>query len=164
MDCGSQENSDLGVHLVPLSILKNEETILQYLKNVVKVKWLDVMVVGVIPTGWTYGNMWESRNLTLGRTEKVQYSLDAWEKESQDLLPEDWFMKQLNANKKFQIFKVPYSEHSSFYELARFATSGKIRWNKILATVNLENMERVRDMSEWFSVWKKINDQKINDA
>ena len=164
MDCGSQENSDLGVHLVPLSVLKNEETILQYLKNVVKVKWLDVMVVGVIPTGWTYGNMWESRNLTLGRTEKVQYSLDAWEKESQDLLPEDWFIKQLNANKKFQIFKVPYSEHSSFYELARFATSGKIRWNKILATVNLENMERVRDMSEWFSVWKKINDEKINDA
>ena len=161
MDCGNQERSDLGVHLVPLSVLKNEETILRYLKDVVKVKWLDVMVVGVIPTGWTYGNMWESRNLTLTRDEKIQYTLDSWNKENNDLLPDDWYIKQLNGNKKFQIFKVPYSEHSSFYELARFATSGKIKWEEMLATVNMDSMDRVRDMSEWFSVWKKINESKI---
>lgn len=163
MECGNHDlnASDINVHLVPLSVLKNEESILKYLKDVVKVRWLDVIVVGIIPTGWTYGNMWESKNLTLSKDDKRNLSLTAWTDKDKDMLPGNWFMKQLNSNKKFQIFKVPYSEHSSFMELVRFATSGKFKWNKILATVNLESMDRARDMTEWFSVWKSINDKRF---
>ena len=164
MDCGDQTiDSSINVHLVPLGMLKSEETISKYLKEVVKVKWLDVMVVGVVPTGWTYGNMWESRNLTLSKMEKISVSKAAWENKNKDLLPENWFVKQVNANKKFQIFKVPYSEHSSFSELIRFATSGKFKWKEILATVNLENLDRARDMIEWFDVWNAINNKKFED-
>ncbi|KAG0670797.1 hypothetical protein C6P45_001806 [Maudiozyma exigua] len=165
MDCGNHDlnSGEINVHLVPLGVLKNEETILKYLKDVVKVRWLDVIVIGIIPTGWTYGNMWESKNLTLSKDQKRDVSLTAWIDKDKDMLPDNWFIKQLNENKKFQIFKVPYSEHSSFMELIRFATCGKFKWNKMLATVNLENLDRARDMAEWFNVWKTINDRKFDD-
>lgn len=163
MKCGNHDlnANDINVHLVPLGVLKNEESILKYLKDVVKVTWLDVIVVGIIPTGWTYGNMWESKNLKLSKDDKMALSLTACADKDKNMLPDNWFIKQLNGNKKFQIFKVPYSEHSSFMELVRFATSGKFKWNKILATVNLDSMDRTRDMAEWFGVWKTINDKKF---
>lgn len=162
MNCTGKENNGIAVHLVPLGVLRNEESILKYLKEVVCMKWLDVSVVGIIPTGWTYGNIWQSKNLTLSREDKIKYTEQAWINKDEDMLPADWFLKQVNGNKKFQIFKVPYSEHSSFNDLVRFSTSGKFVWDKILATVNIENIDRARDMSEWFEIWKKINEVKFS--
>ena len=55
----------------------------------------------------------------------------------------EWFDKQVDLSKKFQIFKVPYSEHSSFDDLVKFATCGEFKWDKIVATVNLHDPRKM---------------------
>ena len=70
----------LWVHLVPLCNLKDEASIMKYLKDVVKISWLDVDVIGIVPTGWTYNNIWKSKNerVIRGRQEEVIPGYQQW--------------------------------------------------------------------------------------
>lgn len=161
MDCGKIDNdNDVSVHIVPLRSLKDEDQILKYLRDVVKLNWLKVEVVGLIPTGWTFSN-WGYH----GGNDKFEHDYSAKMKISTDSISSDfdfsWFERQVKYNKKFQMFKVPYSEHSNFHELVRFSTNGGYKWNKMISTVNLNNVARVRDMNDWFRVWREINNSKL---
>ena len=169
MDCGSVMDNCFSngcedcimVHLVPLGYLKDEANIMKYLKNVVKISWLDVDVIGIVPTGWTYNNIWKSKNERLSEDAKRKLSLDISNgNDPEASLDFEWFDKQVDSSKKFQIFKVPYSEHSSFDDLVKFATCGEFKWDRIVATVNLHDPRRVTDMQEWFRAWKSLNDAK----
>jgi len=50
------------------------------------------------------------------------------------------------------LFGVPYSEHSSFFELTCFALS--LNWDKIIATVNVSSDIARGNMVKWFDKWK----------
>jgi DNA cross-link repair 1A protein len=54
------------------------------------------------------------------------------------------------SNATVMTYGVPYSEHSSFFELTCFALS--LDWDRIIATVNLGERSRAK-MDRWFSKW-----------
>ena len=60
-------------------------------------------------------------------------------------------MKGSDAN--LRVYAVPYSEHSSFFELTCFALS--IEWEKMIATVNIGSEASRARMNQWFERWKK---------
>jgi DNA cross-link repair 1A protein len=47
---------------------------------------------------------------------------------------------------------VPYSEHSSFFELTCFALS--LDWARIVATVNVESAASRAKISAWIARWE----------
>ncbi|KAH9010688.1 beta-lactamase-like protein [Lactarius hengduanensis] len=51
-----------------------------------------------------------------------------------------------------QLFGVPYSEHSSFFELTCFALS--LDWARIVPTVNVESAASRAKISTWISRWE----------
>jgi len=51
-----------------------------------------------------------------------------------------------------QLFGVPYSEHSSFFELTCFALS--LDWARIVATVNVESATSRAKISAWIARWE----------
>lgn len=51
-----------------------------------------------------------------------------------------------------QFFGVPYSEHSSFFELTCFALS--LDWARIIATVNVESANSRAKISAWIARWE----------
>ncbi|KAH9964754.1 DRMBL-domain-containing protein [Russula compacta] len=51
-----------------------------------------------------------------------------------------------------QFFGVPYSEHSSFFELTCFALS--LDWARIVATVNVESAASRAKISAWIARWE----------
>ena len=57
-----------------------------------------------------------------------------------------------NSNRKQTLYGVPYSEHSSFFELTCFALS--VDWVKIIATVNVGSQVSRGKMSRWFERWE----------
>ena len=46
---------------------------------------------------------------------------------------------------------MPYSEHSSFFELTCFALS--LDWGRMIATVNVGNENSRRKMAKWVEKW-----------
>jgi DNA cross-link repair 1A protein len=57
------------------------------------------------------------------------------------------------SNVNLQIYAVPYSEHSSFFELTCFALS--LDWGKMIATVNVGSEKSRTKMNKWFEKWDK---------
>ncbi|KAG6897828.1 hypothetical protein C0992_010633 [Termitomyces sp. T32_za158] len=51
-----------------------------------------------------------------------------------------------------QLFPVPYSEHSSFFELTCFAMS--FDWGKMIATVNVGSESSRSKMAKWVAKWE----------
>ena len=63
-------------------------------------------------------------------------------------------LKQMKGSDvNLQVYAVPYSEHSSFFELTCFALS--VEWEKIIATVNTGSEASRAKMNQWFERWKK---------
>jgi len=56
------------------------------------------------------------------------------------------------------LYGVPYSEHSSFYELTCFALS--LDWGKMIATVNVGNPKSRGKMERWFEKWQAERTKK----
>ncbi|CCK70473.1 DNA cross-link repair protein PSO2 KNAG_0E02110 [Huiozyma naganishii CBS 8797] len=142
---GDAEHSQ--VHMVPLGILRDDAAISTYLREECRVNWLNVDVIGVVPTGWTFGNRY-STSVEIGN--KCEYVKGAVTFES--TFDKSWFSGQETPYRKFQIYKVPYSEHSNFVELLRFLCA--LQWERVIPTVNVN---RYDEMNEWFQACKKSN-------
>lgn len=56
------------------------------------------------------------------------------------------------SSSTIQVYGVPYSEHSSFYELTCFAMS--FNWTKMIATVNVGSESSRGKMSKWVERWE----------
>jgi DNA cross-link repair 1A protein len=56
-----------------------------------------------------------------------------------------------NSSAAVWLYGVPYSEHSSFFELSCFALS--LDWDKIIATVNVGSEKSRSKMKKWFEKW-----------
>lgn len=93
------------------------------------------------PTGWTYSPP--------AGADLVSPSLDrviAWNQSRQF----SWlnFNPTRDSTKEYSIYGVPYSEHSSFFELSAFALS--VDYVRIIATVNVGNPTSRAKMARWF--------------
>ena len=58
-----------------------------------------------------------------------------------------------NSTTALQVYGVPYSEHSSFFELTCFALS--LDWNRMIATVNVGSESSRGKMAKWVERWEK---------
>ncbi len=56
------------------------------------------------------------------------------------------------STSSIQVYGVPYSEHSSFYELTCFAMS--FNWTKMIATVNVGSERSRGKMAKWVEKWE----------
>jgi hypothetical protein len=93
------------------------------------------------PTGWTYKPP--------AGADLVSPSLDRvinWNQSRQF----NWmnFTTTRDSCKEYSIYGVPYSEHSSFFELTAFALS--VDYVRIIATVNVGNPTSRNKMARWF--------------
>lgn len=142
------------VHLVPLSTLRSKESIEAYFKDYSSV-YDDA--VGFIPTGWTYTNKYAHAPDLPTIESRIQYCRDLLKDDSKNTLELKFITRQYKQHGKYQVFRVPYSEHSSFKDLVLFGTS--IPCKEILATVNLHSVERIKDMHLWFNAWRTMENE-----
>lgn len=100
-------------------------------------------VLGIKPTGWTYsppaGTDMANLQVILQRDQRKTYN---WA----SLRP------MRNSTPNVMLYGVPYSEHSSFFELTCFALS--ISYVRMIATVNVHNAKSRSKMSAWFEKWE----------
>jgi DNA cross-link repair 1A protein len=61
-----------------------------------------------------------------------------------------------------QLYPVPYSEHSSFYELTCFAMS--FSWVKMIATVNVGSESSRAKMAKWVAKWEAERRKRGKDT
>ena len=66
------------------------------------------------------------------------------------------------STKTLQIYPVPYSEHSSFFELTCFAMS--FSWVRMIATVNVGSESSRRKMAGWVSRWEAERKKRGRDT
>ncbi|TFK26193.1 DRMBL-domain-containing protein [Coprinopsis marcescibilis] len=132
--------SDSVVHLLPLGMITGDK-LKPYLA-----RFSDrySKIVGFRPTGWTYvqpsgTDQQPSVHAILTRTVQKTFNCE-------DLKPNG------KSNSTVQMYSVPYSEHSSFYELTCFAMS--LNWAKMIATVNVGSDRSRAKMSKWFDKWE----------
>lgn len=57
-----------------------------------------------------------------------------------------------NSTAALQVYPVPYSEHSSFFELTCFAMS--FEWGRMIATVNVGSETSRAKMAKWVQKWE----------
>ncbi|RHZ80354.1 hypothetical protein Glove_137g61 [Diversispora epigaea] len=151
-----QENSEMeplltnnpheaSVHIVSINELK-PESLQNYLK---KYEPTFKYIMAFRPTGWTFKPSTElevsSHNTTKEILEKTSsYTVDG--------------ISPYYNSKNLQLFGVPYSEHSSFRELAAFVMSLNVK--KIISTVP-EGSEKARiEMESWLNKWQKEKENK----
>ncbi|CAD6885849.1 unnamed protein product [Tilletia controversa] len=96
------------------------------------------------PTGWTY-----KPPAGMDTTAPDLRRLIAWN-QSRNFGPDRLFPTR-DSTREYQIYGVPYSEHSSFFELTAFALS--LDYDRIIATVNVGNPTSRAKMEKWFERW-----------
>ncbi|KAI0272307.1 DRMBL-domain-containing protein [Gloeopeniophorella convolvens] len=129
-----------GVHLVPLSIASSDR-LREYMGRW-KGHW--TKAVGFRPTGWTYSPPAGSN------TSPTIASVIAHPPHRE--FTDAHLHPARGSTPAAQLFGVPYSEHSSFFELTCFALS--VDWARIVATVNVENASGRNKIATWVARWE----------
>ncbi len=63
-----------------------------------------------------------------------------------------------SVRSKITVYGVPYSEHSSFFELTCFALS--LDWVRMIATVNVGSAASRAKISSWVGKWEKERERR----
>lgn len=128
------------VHILPLAMITSDRLKI-YLR-----KYQDHFkkVVGFRPTGWTYTPSTGTDQMPT--IAAIISNVLHREYNYSDLKP-----SRLSTN-TLQIYPVPYSEHSSFYELTCFAMS--FSWTRMIATVNVGSASSRGKMAKWIARWE----------
>ncbi|KLT45132.1 hypothetical protein CC85DRAFT_322715 [Cutaneotrichosporon oleaginosum] len=101
-------------------------------------------VLAFRPTGWTYrqpagANTLPDVNFVIQRDQARNFS--------------DISLRPIRgSSRQYMMFGVPYSEHSSFFELTCFSLSAPGN-PKIIATVNVHSERSRQKMRKWFEKW-----------
>ncbi|KAJ1028490.1 hypothetical protein NDA16_001656 [Ustilago loliicola] len=96
------------------------------------------------PTGWTYKPPAGMDTVSPSLDRLVQWN------QSRSFGPQNLFPTR-DSTPDYMIYGVPYSEHSSFFELTAFALS--TRYDRIIATVNVGSPTSRAKMAKWFEKW-----------
>ncbi|KAI0035352.1 DRMBL-domain-containing protein [Vararia minispora EC-137] len=129
-----------GVHLVPLSVITSDR-IKEYTERW-KGHW--DKAVGFRPTGWTY-------TPSAGADSSPSVASVIAKQPHRQFGPMH-LRPMRNSTATYQLFGVPYSEHSSFFELTCFSLS--LDWTRIIATVNVGSEASRVKISAWISRWE----------
>ncbi|ORY34687.1 DNA repair metallo-beta-lactamase-domain-containing protein [Naematelia encephala] len=102
-------------------------------------------VLGFRPTGWTYTppagtDLMPDVNMVIRRDQSRWFG-------------EAGLKPMRGSCRQFMMYGVPYSEHSSFFELTCFALSLPGPDLKMIATVNVGNEKSRAKMKKWFEKW-----------
>ncbi|XP_006461805.1 hypothetical protein AGABI2DRAFT_185905 [Agaricus bisporus var. bisporus H97] len=128
------------VHLVPLGTIATDRLKI-YMD---RFDGTFTRVIGFRPTGWTYAQP--------AGTDQLPSIASILARTSQ----KDFTYVDLHQSPKstssIQVYGVPYSEHSSFYELTCFAMS--FNWLKVVATVNVNSESSRGKMTKWVERWE----------
>lgn len=174
----TDDPSESQIHLVSLKVLRDFNAIDNYLKTIKeltgnKIKYDNVF--GFIPTGWTFGNRYKKDFQYDGELSyddnfklRVKYCMDLLKHDEArptqnfaDVTSLEWLRMQYKPRERYQIFRVPYSEHSSFRELLKFCIS--VPSKNIISTVNVDNGVNSAETSEWFKAFKYIRNKLSNN-
>ncbi|TKY87272.1 hypothetical protein EX895_003949 [Sporisorium graminicola] len=96
------------------------------------------------PTGWTYRPPAGMDTVSPSLDRLIQWN-QTRSFGCQNLFP------TRDSTPDYMIYGVPYSEHSSFFELTAFALS--TRYDRIIATVNVGSPTSRAKMAKWFEKW-----------
>ncbi|CEP61005.1 DNA cross-link repair protein PSO2 LALA0_S02e04610g [Lachancea lanzarotensis] len=141
------------VHLVSIRTLASKESLQSYYKPIAHIY---ENMVCFHPTGWSFKNGGRFIKLHESADQKKTHTLELLDNTEVDRLDVSTLYSQYDGRAKFQVFRVPYSEHSSFKDLANFCV--KLPWAQMIPTVNTHDAYMVEQMQQWFSVWKSIQD------
>ncbi|ORZ05384.1 DNA repair metallo-beta-lactamase-domain-containing protein [Absidia repens] len=128
------------VHIVPLNHIK-AENMHAYMK---KLSPRFTNMIAFRPTGWTYRpSKAQATEMSIGSLSQVT------------IAPTDrtLYLKPSHSSPTLKIYGVPYSEHSSFRELASFIASLNI--NHVVPTVNYEAEKGQQRMLKYLEKWQQ---------
>ncbi|TFL01927.1 DNA repair metallo-beta-lactamase-domain-containing protein [Pterulicium gracile] len=131
---------EANVHLVPLSVIATDKLKL-YLE---RFNGHFTKVIGFRPTGWTYAQQ-------AGATTTPTLDSVITKCQQRKLYTCDDIQLTRNSSATVGLYGVPYSEHSSFFELTCFALS--LEWDRIIATVNVGSEKSRGNMKRWVDKW-----------
>ncbi|CAG8624681.1 2293_t:CDS:2 [Funneliformis caledonium] len=133
------------VHVVSLTSIK-PDILCAYLESL-QPSFKSIMAFR--PTGWTYRPTEGQRFSTSSTTEEI---LNASTPFTIDTI------RPTYSTPTCQIFGVPYSEHSSFRELAAFIMSLNVK--QIIPTVNIGSEKSRENMNYWLDRWQNEKNKK----
>lgn len=146
------------VHLVPLGTISTDQLKI-YLE-----RYKDTFdrVIGFRPTGWTWAcirfehhcrptDFLCSYSQPAG-TDQLPSIANIISRCSQKAYTYSDLQLAAKSTSALQVYAVPYSEHSSFYELTCFAMS--FNWSKMIATVNVGSENSRNKMNRWIHKWE----------
>ncbi|CAI2172419.1 14516_t:CDS:2 [Funneliformis geosporum] len=133
------------VHVVSLTSIKSD-SLCAYLESL-QPSFKSVMAFR--PTGWTYKPTEGQRFSTSSTTEEILNASTLFTVDS---------IRPTFSTPTCQIFGVPYSEHSSFRELAAFVMSLNVK--QIIPTVNIGSEKSRENMKYWLDKWQKEKNKK----
>ncbi|KAI0686681.1 DNA repair metallo-beta-lactamase-domain-containing protein [Cytidiella melzeri] len=135
------------VHLLPLGTIACDKLKI-YLE-----RWKGHFskAIGFRPTGWTFSA--PSGTETLPAISAILARSQAKSFTYANLSPNK------NSTSTLQMYGVPYSEHSSFFELTCFALS--LDWGRMIATVNVGSETSRGKMSKWVERWEAEKKKRV---
>ncbi|KZT51302.1 DRMBL-domain-containing protein [Calocera cornea HHB12733] len=136
------------VHLLPLQNI-SVERMQDYLAHF---KGLFDRVLGFRPTGWTY--------VPPAGTDTMPDVSRVIVRDQRRVFDETGLKPMRGASMQYMLYGVPYSEHSSFFELTCFALSVDV--GKIIATVNVGSASSRGKMNKWFEKWEAERKRRRN--
>ncbi|MBW0469197.1 hypothetical protein O181_008912 [Austropuccinia psidii MF-1] len=152
------------VHVINVFALNKREILQRYFK---KFNGHFTHMIGLRPTGWTFKpDRQQSSSIKPGEIpcldiifKKFQSDHSNQSEIIHDSWPDYFYQQKVDLNKPIQCFGVPYSEHSSFYELSCFCIS--MDWKKIIPTVNCGSASSRAKMKIWIDRWKIERNKRL---
>ncbi|KAG0308523.1 DNA break repair nuclease [Dissophora globulifera] len=145
MEMLTSDRHEAQVHLLHMGSEMSPESLQDYLDSLAPTF---TRLIAIRPTGWTFTG---SKKFTSADTDSTdQPSIPT---------PTTLELKSSFTSPTVKIYPVPYSEHSSFNELAGFVRSLDV--SKIIPTVGVGSEKGRHAMTEWFKRWGEERRQGI---
>ncbi|KAI5967080.1 pso2 [Candida theae] len=168
-EIGENSESDCVVHLVPMNIVGSIQELSNYFNHNRYYESFE-RCVGLRPTGWSFAQNGGKQDSTEPRETEPSESIQPTSLQAvADLMRHkttytytDNILSQAPKNKGkhkpdqelYRIYSLPYSEHSSFRELAYFVVFFNI--GQVVPTVNCHNVFNLKRMESIIATWEQL--------
>lgn len=165
------DNDDFVIHLVPMTIVGTVEELSNYFNHNRYYENFE-RCIGLCPTGWSFNQYKRPKRFGSPPRNELEEIIQIMENQTSfsyvdDILAQVPKTTKVTKGKPdiglYRLYAIPYSEHSSFRELAYFVTFFNI--DKVIPTVNTEREESNQKMEGHIAIWelarKLITNQKV---